>query len=124
MHLPRYIDKLRLSFAGSLPNDYHANLGKGFDGMWLESAGVSADEFIQVVKNSITDGQVCDWVRTHVKVPESAKQQHREQMLNYPDSSDAAMVERLVTRKKEAGMSAREEIRTFVDFIDADEKRR
>lgn len=123
MHLPRFIDKLRLHFAGKLHTDYEANLCKGFDGLWLKTAGVSAEVFKEVVKNSITDGQVCDWVRTNVKASDEAKLAHSKNMLNYPSADDAEMVARLQTRKAEAGLSQRDDIRIFVDFIDADEKR-
>jgi len=58
MHLPRFIDKVRLHLAGKLHADYQPNLCKGFDGLWLETAGVKAEQFIEVVRNSITDGQV------------------------------------------------------------------
>jgi len=84
MHLPRFIDKIRLHLAGKLHADYQPNLCKGFDGLWLETAGVEAQQFIEVVRNSITDGEICDWVRMNVKQPESAKAAHRERMLNYP----------------------------------------
>lgn len=123
MHLPRFIDKLRLHFVGKLHPDYQGNLCKGFDGLWLETAGVNAQEFMEVVKNSITDGQVCDWVRTHVNKPESVKAAHRERMLNYPKPDDAQMQARLKLRKEEAGLAHRDDIKGFVDFIDADEKR-
>jgi hypothetical protein len=66
-HLPRLIDKIRLNLAGKLHPDYQANFCKGFDGRWLETAGLKAEEFIDVVKNTITDGQVCDWVQKNVK---------------------------------------------------------
>ena len=62
-YLPRYIDKIRLHLAGKLHADYQENLGKGFDGMWLKYAGVTHEQMIEVVKKSITDGEVCDWVR-------------------------------------------------------------
>ena len=62
MHLPRFIDKIRLHLAGKLHSDYQPNLCKGFDGLWLETAGVEAKQFIEVVRNSLTDGEVCDWV--------------------------------------------------------------
>ena len=62
MHLPRFIDKIRLHLAGKLHPDYQPNLCKGFDGLWLETAGVDAKQFIEVVRNSLTDGEVCDWV--------------------------------------------------------------
>ena len=43
MHLPRFIDKVRLHLAGRLHADYQPNLCKGFDGLWLETAGVKPD---------------------------------------------------------------------------------
>lgn len=123
MHLPRFVDKIRLHFAGKLHLDYQPNLTKGFDGLWLETAGVKAEEFMEVVRQSITDGEVCDWVRTHVNKPDSVKAAHRERMLNYPKKDDAAMQARLTMRKEQAGLAHRDDIQTFVDFIDADEKR-
>ncbi|HVV01543.1 MAG TPA: DUF5069 domain-containing protein [Verrucomicrobiae bacterium] len=123
MHLPRFIDKVRLHLAGKLHEDYQPNFCKGFDGLWLESAGVSADQFIDVVRDSITDGQVCDWVLKNVKKPDSAKTAHRERMLNYPRKDDAEMQARLKLRKEQAGVANRDDIQNFVDVIDADEKR-
>jgi hypothetical protein len=123
MHLPRFIDKIRLHLAGQLHADYQGNFCKGFDGLWLETAGVNPQEFIEVVRKSITDGQVCDWVREKVKKDDSVKTAHRERMLNYPKKDDAEMQARLKMRKEQAGLAQREDIQTFVDFIDADEKR-
>src|SRR5580765_2501322 len=123
MHLPRFIDKIRLHLAGNLHPDYQPNFCKGFDGRWLETAGVKADEFIEVVRSSVTDGQVCDWVLNNVKQPESVKAAHREIMLNYPKKGDAEMEARLKMRKEQAGLGHRDDIKTFVDYIDVDEKR-
>jgi hypothetical protein len=44
-------------------------------------------------------------------------------MLNHPKPDDTAMQERLSMRKAQAGLAQRDEIKSFVDFIDADEKR-
>jgi Domain of unknown function (DUF5069) len=123
MHLPRFIDKIRLRAAGKLHPDYQANFGKGFDGLWLETAGVSADQFVRMVEATITDGEVCDWVLRSVKKPDSVKAAHRERMLNYPKKDDAEMQARLQMRKEQAGLTHRNDIQSFVDFIDADEKR-
>jgi len=123
VHLPRYIDKIRLHLAGKLHPDYQANFGKGFDGRWLETAGVKAEEFIDVVRKTVTDGEVCDWILKNVKKPESVKAAHAEQMLNYPKKDDAEMQARLKMRKGNAGLAHRDDIKTFVEFIDADEKR-
>src|SRR5204862_5707972 len=123
MHLPRFIDKIRLHLAGKLHADYHANFGIGFDGRWLEFAGLKFEDFIEVVKGTITDGEVCDWVLKNVKKGDDVKQAHRERMLNYPKKDDAEMQARLKMRKEQAGVAHRDEIQTLVDFIDLDEKR-
>jgi len=123
MHLPRFVDKIRLHLAGKLHADYQGNFCKGFDGLWLETASVDAQQIIEVVRRSVTDGEVCDWVRLNVKAPESVKVAHRERMLNYPAADNAEMQARLKQRKEAAGLAHRDDVRTFVDFIDADEKR-
>jgi hypothetical protein len=51
------------------------------------------------------------------------KAAHRERMLNYPKKDDAELQARLKMRKEQAGMAQRDDIQSFVDFIDADEKR-
>jgi hypothetical protein len=123
MHLPRFVDKVRLHLAGKLHPDYQPNFCKGFDGVWLEKAGVDAKEFIEVVRRSVTDGEVCDWVRQHAEKSDTVKAAHRERMLNSPKKDDAEMQARLKMRKEQAGISHRNDIQSFVDFIDADEKR-
>jgi hypothetical protein len=123
IHLPRFVDKIRLHFAGKLHPDYQPNLCKGFDGLWLETAGVDAQEFMQVVRQSITDGQVCDWVRQHGDKPESVKAAHRDRMLTTPKQDNPEGIARIKMRKEQAGLAHRNDIQTFVDFIDADEKR-
>ena len=123
MHLPRYIDKIRLHLAGKLHPDYQPNFGKGFDNAWLKAAGVTHEQMIEVVKNTTTDGEVCDWVRQNIKKTDADKRAHAEGMMSYPKADDAAMQDRLKQRKESAGLSHRTDLTTFVDFIDADEKR-
>jgi hypothetical protein len=123
MYLPRYIDKIRLHLAGQLHSDYTENLGKGFDAMWLKYAGLTHDQMVEVVKNSITDGQVCDWVRHNVKKGPEVKAAHRADMMSRPKAEDATATARLKMRKEECGAATRDDIKTFVDCIDADEKR-
>lgn len=123
MHLPRYIDKIRLHLAGKLPVDYQSNLGKGFDGRWAKAAGVTHEQMLAVVRSSITDGEVCDWVRQNVKKSAAEKRAHGDDMLTYPKAGDVAAQERFQQRKREYGTAHREDVRCFVDLIDADEKR-
>lgn len=123
MHLPRYIDKIRLHLADRLHPDYQPNFGKGFDEKWLKAAGVTHEQMIEVVKNSVTDGEVCDWVRKNVKKTAAEKAAHAQSMLDYPKADDAAMQARLKMRKEQAGVAHRDGIKSFVDVIDVDEKR-
>ncbi len=122
-YLPRYIDKIRLNLAGKLHADYTENLGKGFDGMWLKAAGVTHEQFVAVVKNSVTDGEVCDWVRKHVKRTAAEKAAHWQDVLSRPLANNEAACARFKLRKEQSGISHRDEIKNFVDYIDADEKR-
>jgi uncharacterized protein DUF5069 len=122
-YLPRFVDKIRLHLAGKLHPDYQENFTKGFDGAWLTAAGVSADQFINLVKKTITDGEVCDWVMKNVKKTGAEKAAHREAILNYGRNGDEALKARMKMRKEQAGLTHRDDIQTFVDFIDADEKR-
>ena len=122
VYLPRFIDKIRLHLAGKLHPDYQENFTKGFDGAWLKAAGLNADQFIAVVKSTDTDGQVCDWVGRNVRKTEAEKAAFQKHVLNR-GTEDEEMKTRLQQRKIAAGLAHRDEIKTFVDFIDADEKR-
>lgn len=123
MYLPRYIDKIRLHLAGKLHSDYTENLGKGFDGFWLKAAGVTHEKMLEVVKNSVTDGEVCDWVRKNVKRTATEKDAHWQDVLSRPLAHDAAALGRLKMRKEQAGIGHRDDIKCFIDMLDADEKR-
>ena len=123
MYLPRYIDKIRLHLAGKLHSDYQENFGKGFDGMWLKAAGVTNEQMIAIVKKSVTDGEVCDWVRKNVKKSPIEKGALAQDILSRPVAGNAEAIARLKMRKEQAGVAHRDDIRSFVDFIDADEKR-
>ncbi len=121
--LPRYVDKIRLHLAGKLHSDYTDNFGKGFDGMWLKAAGVNHEQFIELVKNCTTDGQVCDWVRHNVKKTPEEKAAHWKDISSRPLAHDPAACARFQKRKEESKLTHRHDITTFVDYIDADEKR-
>lgn len=122
VHLPRFVDKIRLHLAGRLHPDYQANFTRGFDGAWLQAAGVTAEQMIEVVKNSLTDGEVCDWVRTRVQKTDAEKAAFNQMVLNRGNEDDATRA-RLRQRKQESGLGHRDDIRTFVELIEADEKR-
>src|SRR5277367_5606907 len=116
-YLPRCVDKIRLHLAGKLHSDYTENFGKGFDGFWLKAAGVTHDQFVAVVKNSLTDGQVCDWVRQHVKKSDTEKAACWKDILSRPLANDETSCARFKKRMEESRLTHRDDIRTFVDYI-------
>jgi len=125
LYLARFVDKIRLAEQGLLHEDYQPNyLHKGFDAKWLETAGLEPDEFVDIVNNTATDGQVVDWVRENVEADEATKELFNDAVANYgADEANTDLRARLVQRKEEAGMGDRDDIQCFVDFIDADEGR-
>lgn len=122
VYLPRFIDKIRLHLASKLHSDYQENFTKGFDGLWMKSAGVTPEQMIAVVRESITDGQVADWVAKNVKKSDAEKAAFRDNIFKR-GTEGGEITERLKMRKEQSGLSHRDDIETFVDYIDADEKR-
>ena len=121
-YLPRFVDKIRLTLAGKLHADYQPNFAyKGFDAQWLKAAGLEPETFIEVVKHTVTDGEVCDWVRRHVSP--AKRESFNLWVSNYGSEADPELQARLKMRKEQSGLGHRDDLRTFVDYIDADEKR-
>ena len=122
-HLPRYIDKIRLHLAGQLPPEYEELFGEQSDRRWLEAAGLTHEQMVAVVRGTLTDGQVCEWVRVHVVRTDEEKARAADAILRYPLPGDQAGRARFEARKRDYGLAAREDIQTRADLIDADEGR-
>ncbi len=119
MHLPRFIDKIRLHHAAKLPADYQSNFCRGFDGSWLEASGVSKETFLDVVRKAKDDMEVEQWIKTHVKKSPAMIEAFNQKILHYGREGDVAV--RLQQRKKEAGLAHRTDIQTFIDLIEVEE---
>ena len=122
-HLPRYIDKIRLHLAGQLPPEYQELLGEQSDRRWLEAAGLTHAQMVDVVRGTLTDGQVCEWVRVHVVRTDEEKARAADAILRYPLPGDQAGRERFDSRKQAYGLAGRADVQTRADLIDADEGR-
>ena len=94
-----------------------------FRSKWLAAAGVTHEQFVGVVKNTITDGEVYDWVHKNVKRTPEQKAAHWNDVLSRPLENDEAAKARFQKRMEESHITHRTEIKTFVDYMDADEKR-
>src|SRR5580658_9195037 len=93
MYLPRYLDKLRLHLAGKLDPDYGPFLGKNTDALWLKAAGLTHEQMLGVVKDSLTDGQVCEWLRKNLHKSDAEKHAFNHLLVNRPDPHDREQVE-------------------------------
>lgn len=123
-YLPRFVDKIRLHLAGRLHPDYQRNFcQRGFDAALLKATGLQAEAFIEVVRGTITDGQVADWVARNVKVSDADRKAFETFLFNHGSENDESLRAILKTRKEQGGLAHRDDIQTFVAFIDADEKR-
>lgn len=124
VHLPRYVDKIRLRLAGRLHPDYEANLGAGrLDRLWLQAAGLGHEQMITVVRPTFADGELCGCVRQNVKRSAAEKVAHREATLGSPVATDASGQDHLQERNARFGSGRRDEFRTKADYIEADESR-
>ncbi len=122
-HLPRYIDKIRPCLAGKLPPESQSPLGKQTDGLWLAAAGVTHEQMVEVVRGTLTDGQVCDWVRRNVRRTVEDKARAVDAIVNYPLPGDEAGQARFADRMRFYGLEGREEVHTRADLLDAGEGR-
>jgi gluconokinase len=122
LYFPRMLDKIRLHAAGQLPQDYHSNLGGGFDGrilnfLWIEYAAV-----VERVKQGGTDAEILAWAVAQGRQPSPEDIEIWNEFMRKRGWNDEAS-DRLVMRKRESGFEQRDDIRTFFDYIDADEGR-
>jgi len=116
------VDKLRLEQAGKLPQAYHENLGKGFDGACCDFLGVPYAKLRERVRQGGSDREILQWCQSHGKVRDPSDRTVWNAYLSKKGWRDD-LTDRLVFRKQEAGWGDRDEIQTFFDYIDADEGR-
>jgi hypothetical protein len=122
IYFPRLCDKIRLHQAGELGEDYHANLGGGMD-LWIcQFLGVAYDALADVIRSGASDPEALDWARKNgIKRPDYEFAWWTAYMKTRGFRDDLS--ERLASRIEESGFSDREDINSFMDYIDADEGR-
>jgi gluconokinase len=122
VHFGRMLDKIKLHAQGKLPDDYIKNLGVGFDGRVCSLLGVKYEDVIARVKLGGEDQDILEWCLTNGRKPSEDEIEIFNGYLRkrgWPDDASA----RLAQRKKEYGISHRDDIQTFFDLIDVDEGR-
>jgi gluconokinase len=122
VYFGRMLDKIRLHAKGHLPADYHANLGSGFDGRCCSFLGVKYEDVVARVKRGGEDKDVLEWCFANGRKPSPEEMDMWNHYMRKRGWRDDAS-KRLVERKKESGFADRDDIKTFFDYIDADEGR-
>ena len=122
VYFGRMVDKIRLHASGQLPADYIPNLGDGFDKLCAGLFEIPYEVIVQRVKDGGTDDELLAWcLQNGRKLTEQGRLVWSE-YLRKRGWNDAGS-KRLSERKAESGLSARDDIQTFFQYIDADEGR-
>jgi hypothetical protein len=116
----RMVDKIRLHDRDALPDDYHGNLGKGFDELCANFLRINYDQLVQRVKQGGTDEEILQWCFENGRRPNENDAYVWNEFMRKRGWNDE-ISEILERRKKEAGMTDRSDIQTSFQFIDADE---
>ena len=122
VYFGRMLDKIRTHAKGDLPEDYQANLGKGFDANCVQFLRVDYSDLMDQVKEGGADEDVLQWCFNNGRRPSEEEIYVWNEFMRKRGWNDEVS-ETLKRRKKEAGMAGRSEIETMFGFIDADEGR-
>ena len=118
----RMLDKIRWHQAGSLPSDYQANLGGGFDERCVHFLWIDYPALVERVKQGGTDEEIFDWSVAQGRQPSEEDIEIWNEFMRKRGWNDEA-TERLEMRKRESNIPERADIQTLFDYIDFDEGR-
>lgn len=122
VYLPRLCDKIRKHHAGILHPEFHANLGLGMDLWTCQFLGVDYNDLKSKIIDGATDEDVLTWARENgVTRPDYEKSWFLAYMKNRGFRDDLS--KRLAERKKEDPDTDRNDILSFMDYIEVDEGR-
>jgi Domain of unknown function (DUF5069) len=121
IHLPRLIDKARLSRQGALHGYNYKTLG--FDKHLLSFLGIDGDEFEDAANNLEGDQAILDWIHSHgVQNSESEIAAfNQRQIEKRPDNPEKLARFRRILQ--EVGGSSESGVETYFDLIDFEERR-
>ena len=120
VYVGRMLDKIRLHALGKLPADYHKSLGGGFDARCCAFLGVKYEDVAVRVKLGGEDADMLEWCFTNGRKPSPDEIEVWNSYLRKRGWRDDAS-QRLAERKKEYGISDRDDVQTFFDLLDIDE---
>jgi Domain of unknown function (DUF5069) len=121
-YFARMVDKIRLHSTGSLPIEFQANLGSGFDGRCVSFLWIEYPALVQRVKDGGDDEEILEWAFMQGRKPSAEEIEIWNDFMRKRGWNDESS-RRLAVRKQESGFPDREDIQTFFDYIDMDEGR-
>lgn len=120
VYFGRMLDKIRLFAAGKLPAEYIPNMGDAFDKVCVDHLGVAYSALVERVKAGGSDEEMLAWCFENGRKLTDQDQTFFNEYMRKRGWNDAGS-QRLAQRKAESGFSARDDIQTFFQYIDADE---
>jgi hypothetical protein len=122
VYFGRLVDQIRAHANGGLPPEYQANLGKDLDELCVHFLGVSYNVVVQYVNEGVSDEAILESCFGMGHRPSEAEIYiWNEFMLKRGWHDDASRT--LKQFKREQGLTARSEIETIFQLIDAAEGR-
>jgi hypothetical protein len=121
------LDKIRLSRAGQLPEEYHPYLGASrrgtFDDRCTRYLGVSYEDVVAQLAAGNSDEDILEWCyRNGHRLNDEAKYIWNAFMRGRGRKDEAS--DELEDAKRKAGMEHRQDLETFFEFYEVDENRK
>jgi gluconokinase len=122
VYFARMLDKIRAEAGGKLPEEYRANLGRGFDANCINFLRIDYGRVVERVKQGGNDEEILHWCYDQGRRPSDEDMYVWNEFMRKRGWNDE-ISDVLKRRKKESGMANRSEIETMFAYIDADEGR-
>ncbi len=120
LHLPRFIAKIKKHLNGNLPASYQRNFTKGFDGFLCLHLGVDPEQIIECVKTTSSDSELDE--RLMEILPKDLEPHIWNRKVVQMGTADLAK-DKLKEVRSNLGAADREDLISFADVIDFDERK-
>jgi hypothetical protein len=123
VYFARMLDKIRLHAAGKLPPSYNLGVHEWlhFDARCTRFLGVEWEELVRRVRRGGTDEAVLHWCFKHGRKPAEEEIEIWNTFMEKRGWKDGSSPG-LEKDKREAGLTRRDDIQTWFDLFDADER--
>ena len=121
-YFARMLDKIRLQARGELPEDYHANLGQGADGLCCAFLHLDYATLKARVLEGGADEEIFAWAQEHGRRLNEKELFIWNSFITKMGWNDVVSP-RVRRFKEQAGIAHRDDLQTMTQFIEWDEGR-